>query len=75
MGKSAPLCLNGSFILSQFVLGPYIATAEPGNYPREPFSLPLHEGAQSRAVESGNQSAGALALPTFPHPKSAPFSK
>ena len=29
-----------------------MAKTEPGNCPREPFSLPLHEGAQSRAVKA-----------------------
>ena len=47
MGKGAHLCLNGAFILSR--LGPYMAMAEPGNCPREPFLI-APEGAQSRAV-------------------------
>ena len=49
----------------------FIATAEPGNCPREAFSLPLKGNSQGR----WNQGPGALALPKFPTPKSALFSK
>ena len=63
VGKGAPLCLNGALA---FHIRALIATAEPaGNCPREPYSLPLHEGAQSRPVESG----GRGRLPPPPPPK------
>ena len=61
VGKGAPLCLNGRIYPVTFWA--LIATAvPPGIISREPFSLP-HEGAQSRAVESGGQ--GSLLSQNF----------
>ena len=48
-----------------------IATAEPGNCPREPFSFPLKE-KQSRAVESGGPAAALAPLKTS-HTQKVPF--
>ena len=43
--KGACLCLNGAFSLHNRAP---IATAEPGNCPRESFSLPLKGHSQGR---------------------------
>ena len=69
MGKGAPLCLNGAFILSY--LGPY---SDDGTGKLSPLTfLIAPEVAQSRAVESGGR--GRLHSQNF-HTQTVPlFSK
>ena len=47
-----------------------ISTAEPGNCPREPFSLPLKGHSPGR----WNEGAGGRLLPKNPTPRKCPFS-
>ena len=50
-----------------------IATAEPGNCPREPFPLPLKGTVNSQG--RWNQGGRGHCSPKIPTPKSALFSK
>ena len=61
MGKGAPLFLNG--YLSCHILAFILATTEPENWPREPFSVPMKGAVKGGGKDSGTEGHGVLAPP------------